>query len=404
MRAASTAVAAVALVAVVWGLLHVGFYTHGQIVDYGVYETYGTNVVDDHAVPYRDFQLEYPPAALPVFIAPALFDVTYKTGFQAVMAVLFGVCVLSALSISGIRAAIIVAVLPLVLGPVVVSRFDFWPAALVVAALAFLLRDHLATSAVLMGTAFAAKLWPAVIVPLVVVWVARSSGGRSAARWLAAAVATAAAWFVPFAIVSPSGVGHAFHEQFARPLQIESLGSALLIAAHHLGGSTIHVVGSFGSQNVEGTGTHAAAVVTSMLGAVALVGLYIAFARGDTTDDDLLRYCAGAVAVTIAFGKVFSPQFLIWLIPLVPLVRGRRGVVASALLFLACLLTQLWFPQHYWDLANDLAPTQSIEVLARDLAVVALAAVLVWPRLQHEVLGEHRARIEALQRVRAQVD
>jgi len=178
----------------------------------------------------------------------------------------------------------------------------------------------------------------------------------------------------------------------------------VLIAVHHVAGSTIHVVGSFGSQNVQGTGTHAAAIVTSALGLAALLALYVAFGRGDATDDDLLRYCAGAVAATIAFGKVFSPQFLIWLIPLVPLVRGRRGLVASALLFFACLLTQLWFPQRYWDLANDLATTQSTEVLARDLVVVALAAVLVWPRLQHEVLGEHRARIEALQRVRAQVD
>ena len=34
-----------------------------------------------------------------------------------------------------------------------------------------------------------------------------------------------------------------------------------------------------------------------------------------------------------------------------PLVRGRRGVAASAVLALALVLTQLWFPYHYWDLA-----------------------------------------------------
>ena len=33
-------------------------------------------VVHDHSVPYRDFDLEYPPAALPVFVAPALLEHT----------------------------------------------------------------------------------------------------------------------------------------------------------------------------------------------------------------------------------------------------------------------------------------------------------------------------------------
>ena len=61
------ALVAVALVAAVWGGLHVGWYPHRQIVDYGVYQFYGDAVVSHHAVPYRDFQLEYPPAALPMF-------------------------------------------------------------------------------------------------------------------------------------------------------------------------------------------------------------------------------------------------------------------------------------------------------------------------------------------------
>ena len=68
---------------------------------------------------------------------------------------------------------------------------------------------------------------------------------------------------------------------------------------------------------------------------------------------------------------------MIWLIPLVPLVGGRRGLVASALLALALLLTQLWFPIRYWDLVLELKAFPSWAVFARDLTLLALLAVLL---------------------------
>jgi hypothetical protein len=60
----------------------------------------------------------------------------------------------------------------------------------------------------------------------------------------------------------------------------------------------------------------------------------------------------------------------------VPLVRGRRGVTASALLAAALVLTQLWFPFRYWDLALEFDTISSWLVLARDLVLLVLLAVL----------------------------
>jgi uncharacterized membrane protein len=402
---AATAVAAAALVVVVWIVLHLGWYAHDQIVDYGVYQHYGDSIVKRGDAPYLDFQMEYPPAALPVFIVPSWLDrLNFQHVFQTLMALCDIVIVLCVLRLAGKRAAVVAAIAPLLLGSVVVSRFDMWPAALASVALLLAVERRLTISAIFMGTAFAAKLWPAVLVPVLAIWLLRRDGRRAAAEWLLTSVAAAAAWFVPFAVVAPGGVAHSFHEQFARPLQLESLGSAILVAVHHVAGTSVHVVGSFGSQNLAGPGTHAAAVITSLVEAAALVALYVAFARGGASDTEMFRYCAAAVAVTIAFGKVFSPQFLMWLIPFVPLVRGRRGVAASALFLLACVLTQLWFPARYWEYAQEFAPTQSWEVLARDLSVVALAGVLLWPGLRDDPVGAQRERIEALQRVQTQVD
>jgi hypothetical protein len=404
-RAAGTVLLPVVVVAVVWGAMQTGWYPHRQITDYGLYHDYGVRIVRNHAVPYRDFRPEYPPAALPVFAVPELLQ---RFDYDRVFQVLMSLCDMGAVTavalLAGRRAAVIAAVAPLALGSVVLSRFDFWPAALAALGIAALLRGRSTTSALLFGTAFAAKLWPAVLAPLVVVWLARTRGVRAATQWSVAAVATAAAWFLPFVAVSPAGVGHSFHTQLARPLQLESLAGSVLIAAHNLAGTTLHLTSSFGSQNLTGPGAHAAAVVTTIVEAVALVAVWFRFARGPATDERLVVHAAAAVAAFIAFGKVFSPQFLIWLIPLVPLVRGRRGPVALSLFGTALVLTQLWFPRHYWDLALRFASPYSWFLLVRDLAVVALLATLVWPRSEHERLGQHRSRLEALQRVRTQVE
>ena len=61
--------------------------------------------------------------------------------------------------------------------------------------------------------------------------------------------------------------------------------------------------------------------------------------------------------------------------PLVPLVRRRSRARRAGLLVLALVLTQLWFPRTYWELvALDAGPSWLL--LARDLALVALVAVL----------------------------
>jgi hypothetical protein len=404
-RGFATGLVLCALVAGVWGLLHVAWYPHRQIVDYGVYQTYGDDIVHGHEVPYRDFQLEYPPAALPVFALPSVFEgYGYRPVFRYLMLLCDMGLVVGVAMIAGFWPGVAAALAPLALGSVVVSRFDFWPAALAVLSVAFLFRRRPYLSAVLLGTAFAAKLWPAALVPLLVVWLARTDGARAAARWLLAAAATAAVWFVPFVALSPGGVGHSFHEQLSRPLQVESLGGAILIAIHHATGSSLEMVNGFGSQNLGGSGVHAVELATTVVGLAALAAVWALFVVGVPTRERLLASCAAAVAALVAFGKVFSPQFMIWLIPFVLIVRGLRGAIAGTLLYVGLLLTQTWFPAHYWDLALFFAPAQSGEVLARDLCVVVLFVVLAWPALQHEVLGEHRTRLEALQRVRTQVD
>ena len=379
------AAAAAAIFLLSWGLLHTGWYDDGEIVDTPVYERYGT-AIEHGSVPYRDIRPEYPPGALPAFVVPALVSddqAGFRDAFEWLMAA-FGVAtvLLAAVCLRGLEASrgrtlaalALVAAFPLLLGSVVLTRFDLYPTALVVAALAALVHDRDRLGLGLLGGAVAVKLYPGVLVPLALAYVWRRRGRHEALVGLAICVAVVALAFLPFLLVAPDGVAHSLGRQLSRPLQIESLGSALFLAVHHLVGLDVEMRSGHGSQNLHGTGTAVAALLLSLVQIAVVVWIWL---RRPDSREELIRWSAAALVAFVALGKVLSPQFLIWLAPVVPLVGGVRGLRASGLTAAALVLTQLWFPSRYWDLARELDPVPSTLVLVRDLVLVALLVVLV---------------------------
>jgi hypothetical protein len=375
-----------------WTLLHWGFYTRDQIIDTPVYQRYGDAMLDGQ-VPYADFRVEYPPAALPVFLLPAIADGgakrAYRRSFEWLM-VLCGLLVIAGLALALgavqaeperlVGALTFLALAPLALGSVILTRFDLWPTALMMLGLAAVLAARERTGLAVLGLAASAKLFPAVLAPLAVVHVWRRRGGREGLLGAAIFGGVVAACFLPFVILSPGGVWDSVRRQAERPLQIETLGSSVLLVAHQLWGYAITLELSHGSQNQGGSVADAFAEAQIALQALVVSALWVGYARGPADRERLVRYAAATVAAFVAFGKVLSPQFLIWLLPLVPLVRGRRGFVASGVLGLALVVTQLWFPYRYWDLALRLDERASWLVLVRDLVLVALVVVLTVPR------------------------
>jgi glycosyl transferase family 87 len=272
-----------------------------------------------------------------------------------------------------------VALAPLALGSVILSRYDLLPAALTAIALAALVSGRERAGLGVLGLGAATKVFPALLAPLAVTYVWRRRGHREALVGAALFLGVVAAVILPFTVLAPDGIWDAFTRQASRGLQIESLGSGVLLAAHHLGGLGIEMRSSGGSQNLVGTLPDVVAAAHAAVQGLAVLGIWIAFLRGPVDRERLLRASALVVCAFVALGKVASPQFLIWLIPLVPLVRGLRGLAASALLGVALVLTQLWFPYRYWELALEFDERASWLVLARDLVLLGVLAVLAWP-------------------------
>jgi Glycosyltransferase family 87 len=374
----------VVLVTISWALLHTGFWSGTQIIDTPTYQRYGEAMLDGQ-VPYRDFDVEYPPAALPAFALPALAQSDdYGSAFELLMwACAVGAVVALGLALAAVDAGTarlygaicFLALAPLALGTVILTRYDLWPAALTIAALAAFVGRRERVGFGILGLAVAAKIYPLALLPLALVWVAKRRGTRELWIGLGCFVGVLALCFVPFLILSPGGVAHSIGTQLGRPLQLESLGASVLLAAHQLGLYDATVESSHGSQNLAGSLPDAIASLQTAFQLVAVGVVWAVFAARDRGREGLLTAGAASVAAFIAFGKVLSPQFLIWLLPLVPAVAGAGGLAACAVLLVGLVTTQLWFPFRYWEIVA-LEPAGWL-VLVRDLLLVALYAILL---------------------------
>ncbi len=385
-----------------WVTIHHYFFAKHRLADTPLYERYGDRMLHGY-VPYRNFSIEYPPGALPMFVLPAVGNSqvfnplvathhshrvrnAYRRNFERLMA-LCGLVSIALIAIAlrvcrasngKLAAALALAALsPLLLGPVILSRFDLWPTMLALAALVAILAEFAWAGFGLLAVATAAKIFPVVLLPIACVWVWKRRGKWELAACLALFIALLAACFVPFVIAAPHGVADSLARQLRRPLQIESLGAAILVSLHHLFGLHVTMKSGFGSQNIAGRRAETVAAVQSALQIAVLAAIWIWFTKGAASRERLVRASAAAVVAFVAFGKVLSPQYMIWICPFVLLVRGKRGVAASGVLVLSLVLTQLWFPYRYFEYSRHFAALPSAFVLARDLALIGLLVTLL---------------------------
>jgi hypothetical protein len=360
-----------------WSFLTRWFYAHPAISDVGVFHIYGVSMLNNH-VPYRDFPVEYPPGSLSAFYLPLMIGGNYVSTFSWLMAACgVGCIVLVALSSPSWWALPFLAVSPLLLGTLGSMHYDFYPALFVVGAVVALMRDRHRLGWGALGAAFAIKLFPIALVPLAGIWTLRRRGRKALAWGVGVFAAVVAVLFVPFVAASPRGVWDSVWGELSRPLQIETLAGVFVRTFGHPAIDETH-----GSLNLVGYGV-VAAVSTAAL-ALVLIGLWAAFARGPAEPDRFARYAAACVCACVILGKVLSPQYLVWLVPLVPLVRGRRGAAAVSLLVVILVNTLVWFPNRYY--AYVFTGHLAWFVLLRDLMLLGLLFVLAVPAVDLRAL------------------
>jgi hypothetical protein len=368
-----------------------GFWSHRFYGDSDVYGYYAQRIRNGE-VPYRDFLIEYPPGSLVAFVPPILSleglrhlgisGLGYTDLFKTAM-LLCGLLIVFTVAstanfMSGdprrvLAAVTVVGVSPLVLGPTALSWYDIWPTLLTVATVALFVRRHYTVAFAVLGIAVAAKLFALVLLPLLFLQATRTVGWKRTLTPAVAFFVTTAAFFGATAALSWRGARYPFTYLIDRPVEIESTAGSIVGLFHLAGWWSIDKHESFGSVNFEGTKPATLGLVTTVIGAVALLALWWRSALVHLPHGILINWSTAAIAIALATSKVFSPQYLVWLVPFVALTLRP---IALLILTAALVLTRLWFPEH-WSHFNNIPPLFALAA-PRDLAVCLLAAFLIF--------------------------
>jgi hypothetical protein len=356
-------------------------------------------------LPYRDFAVEYPPLGALWLCAFAPFSGT-ESGFinaftiasiAVSVAGLLGAIRLAELTAAEgaaprrrIAAAALYTAAIVAAGPTGLASIDYVPMALTVWAFAALAGKRHALAAALLAAATAAKIYPAILVPMFLYEAYRQSGRAAAIRSAAVFAGIVAAVFALAFAAAPEGFAASFAYHFHRGIEVGSSYAAALFALKYAG-LKVAVVSGYGGWNV------AAGRASAFAARVSPLVLFLLVARpygrlvrviqrrppetGEQSEKSFRRALGVSGAATAAFiigFKVGSPQFLIWLIPfIVQFSLAPRGLPAFALFAAAGLASQWVYPAHMQSLIGGQSSAAVAALCIKWLSLIGVFAIFI---------------------------
>ena len=216
------------------------------------------------------------------------------------------------------------------------------------------------------------KLFPGLLAVLALAWLLARGERTAALRGAAIFAAVVVAISLPFA---GSGYVDSYRFHLDRPVQIESSAASVLFA---LGGS--EVTGTnlrpdrFKSNGLDGGHAQRRAHLFTIALVLALAWIVALAARRP----DARHFVLCAFAALLAFvvlGKVFSPQFVIWLAPFAALAWVWRQRAVALLTAIGIVLTHVEFPSRYFDLVQEHPDVIKLVAARNALLLVALVVL-----------------------------
>ncbi len=269
---------------------------------------------------------------------------------------------------------------------VVFLRMDMFPAMLTLLSfLAFLHRRYF-WSGVFLMLGIATKLYPVVLVPLfgmiLLVWWDWKAIGRFVAGLLTPVIGIVLVWTGVLG-KEPAGLLAFLAAHQERGIQVESLAATVVYLAHFLKGFPLKSAYVYGADHLVLFSTKAILeVLLTMYILLKFIFIVLSGAvfrdvsrKPDHRTTSLLAgYVTAAFLLFMLANKVFSPQYLIWLIPFLCFLRMPL-LIGFLVIF---LLSSLLFPFLYDQIREFAMPGLGLIIL-RNLLCVAMLITLCIP-------------------------
>jgi hypothetical protein len=320
---------------------------------------------------------QYPPGAGAVFLAARIIGPDPVSGFvllalmadAAILVMLVAACRSRPGTWFGPWTWVIGG---LAIGPVLLARFDLFPAALAVAAI--LLVRHPGASGAAAGVGALLKVWPILMIACI--------PRRQLPRALIAAVIVVGVGLVA-AQAWASGSASFLGEQGARGLQVESVGALPYLLAGAVGFEQ-EIVLRFGAFEVVMPGVELVGISITVVGVALIASIGILRLLGRLEGAPAGDVALALVLVSIATSRVLSPQYAVWIIAVAAAATcdiGSRLRRPTLLLLAMAAVTQVVYPWAYGSLLEAQAYAVTLQLARVALLLVAtamtIAAVIV---------------------------
>lgn len=303
-----------------------------------------------HALPYEYPMLTLIPFTLAKVVVPAVF---FQMSFAVLMVLLSAVIYFALLHWKSRWSALAYAIL-IVMGGwgTVAGRFDLIPAAFTLFAVICGDRKRWNWAFAFLALAVLYKYYPIVLlIPFLFVQLRDSPfSWKSWRRWQPLGV------FILLSVVvmgvslslSVQGTISPFLYLGNRPVQVESLAGSLLWISSKLFTHSAQYAYTFGSLNILASG---ASIISALMTLAEVASVLYIFWLLWRRKVNLAVCCLLVLLLIIITGKVFSPQYLIWVIPLVAYTgEGKRSWLL--LWSLIGLLTMIIYPVIYTHISG----------------------------------------------------
>lgn len=348
-------------------------------------------------------EMEYPPFALVFLSIPRIFASSptgYEIAFviEALVFFLIGLwctsAIASKLNQSPRRSMMIYTVAMLLVIEFVLDRYDIFPVVLVMLSLYCLVTKRYVLAWILLSVATMTKLYPAVLMPLYLIPLLADRDWKNALKGVSAFVLTALIIALPFLLTDPETALGFIGYHSDRPLQLESVTASLIYPFSLLGITDMSQVFSYGSENLIGAWPDAIVGFLMPLTVVLLIVLYAVSAlllrrmkiSGIYTEQNRIAIIGAtfmlSVMIFILAGKVFSGQYMMWMVSFLPFVAlvctdnmSRKYLLP--LFFAAEILVQVAFGINSGLTPGELNTVGMLAVLVKNLAVIAVFLLFI---------------------------